>query len=172
MHDPHSTLSLPARRRRAARAQLEHLIAESTKRHHHRRWPHAALVGALGAAVLVTSAAVAIAYVQSEPVTVKTTARCYTVDSLAGGTNFSGTTIAHAGRPDTTAQVNHALSVCAALWRQGFLKHGARTALQPGPNEHHRVPPLAACTLPNGTAAVFPGRQDTCARLGLPSVTA
>jgi hypothetical protein len=122
--------------------------------------------------LLVSSTAVAIAYVQSQPVTVKTTARCYTVDSLAAGTNFFGTTIANAGRPGTTAQVNDALSVCAALWRQGCLKHGARTALRPGPNEHRPVPTLVACTLPNGTAAVFPGRRGTCARLGLPPATA
>jgi hypothetical protein len=30
------------------------------------------------------------------------------------------------------------------------------------------VPPLIACVLADGRAAVFPGDQETCAQLGLP----
>lgn len=162
------TPDLPAERARAARSQLEQIVA--TRRGTARR--RAGLVACAGVVVVLGTSAGAVAYVRaSAPVTYKTEARCYTVASLAGGDNFRGTTVADAARPGSTAAVDDALSVCAALFRQGFLRVGAAGMPPPGPGigkPDHRVPRLTECVLPDGTAAVFPGNAGTCQRLGLP----
>ena len=164
---PLPSLALPTQRRVAARRFLETTVAQWPDRQRRKR--RFAVAGAGVAVVLCTSAG-AFAYVQqSQPVTNKGEARCYTVASLAGGDHFHGTTIAAAGKPGSTTQVNQAVSVCAALWRQGFLVPGAATVGSPRSGTADRpVPPLAACVMPDGTAAVFPGDSRTCARLGLP----
>ena len=165
---PLPSVTLPAQRRAAARQLLEMVVPQwpDQKRRRRRRL---AVAGAGAAAALCTSAG-AFAYVQqSQPVTNKGEARCYTVASLSGGDQFHGTTIAAAGRPGSTAQVNQAVSVCAALWRQGILVTGAATAGSPRSGTADRlVPPLVACVMPDGTAAVFPGNSQTCASLRLP----
>jgi hypothetical protein len=156
---------LPDLRRQAMRRQLETIIKDWPRRQRKR---HALVVGA-GAAVLIGTAGAA-AYVQeSPPVTDKGSARCYTVASLAGGDAFRGTTIAAAGKPGSPAQVTQAVSVCAALWRQGILVPGAAGPGSPrGGTSAHPVPKLVACVMPDGTAAVFPGDAQTCHTLGLP----
>ena len=100
-------------------------------------------------------------------------ARCYTVPSVGSGTNFTGTTIAAPGRLGSAEQVQSALAGCAALWRQGFLTHGA-TVQHPAQGVQSagagHVPTLVACTLPDGTAAIFPTEGPfTCGKLGLAS---
>jgi hypothetical protein len=163
--EPPPGRTLPPHRRAAARRQLESIVAQPAG-HHRRRL--GIIAGAAAVAVIGTGAGTAV-YLQSQPVTNKTSARCYTVASLAGGPNFQGPTIAHAAPPGGKAQVDNALSVCAALWRQGFLRPGSRGMAQPGgATANHPVPPLVACTMPDGTAAVFPGNSHTCAHLGLP----
>jgi hypothetical protein len=167
--DPPPAPPLPAGRRDAMRRQLETLVTQHPGR---RRGRKPAVITAATAIVIGTSAG-AIAYVQqSQPVTNKSEARCYTAASLAGGDHFHGTTIAAAGTPGSKAQVDNAVSVCAALWRQGFLRPGAAGIARPRDTAiPHRVPPLIACVMPDGTAAVFPGDSRTCAKLGLPRAT-
>jgi len=100
-------------------------------------------------------------------------ARCYTVPSVGSGTNFTGTTIAAPGRLGSAEQVQSALAGCAALWRQGFLTHGATVQHSPQRAQSAgagHVPTLVACTLPDGTAAIFPTEGAfTCGKLGLAS---
>jgi len=152
---------------------MRHQLATLVREHPSRRGGRKPALLAGAAAVVIGTSAGAIAYVQqSQPVANKGEARCYTVASLAGGDNFHGTTIAAAGTPGSRAQVNLAVSVCAALWRQGFLQPGAAGIARPrGTTGRHRVPPLIACVMPDGTAAVFPGDSRTCANLGLPRAT-
>jgi hypothetical protein len=45
------------------------------------------------------------------------------------------------------------------------------TTGSPHPGGEYPVPPLAACTLHNGIAAVFPGDDRTCLTLGLPRLS-
>lgn len=170
--DPPPVRPLPPGRRGAMRQQLETLVAEHTGRRHRRK---PAFI-AIGAAVVLSTSAGAFVYVQhSQPVTNKSEARCYAVASLAGG-DQSYSTIAEAipagAPPGSKAQVDHAVSVCAALWRQGFILPGAdRVAPPRNTTANHRIPPLIACVMPDGTAAVFPGNSRTCANLGLPKAT-
>jgi hypothetical protein len=80
------------------------------------------------------------------------------------------TTVAVAGRPGSHAQVRDALGLCAALYRQGFLRVGGQGIdSRADGRADHMVPRLVVCTMPDGTAAVFPGGEATCDKLGLPS---
>jgi hypothetical protein len=158
--------TLPEYRRTAMRRQLEAVVTGRPQR----RGP--LLIAASAVVVAAGTSAGAYAYVQhSQPVTDKGQARCYTVASLSAGpesfTTIAQATIAGSPRP---AQVDNALTVCAALWRQGILHpgpQGARGPAAPDPEGSSPVPPLAACVLPDSTAAVFPGTTSTCAALGL-----
>jgi len=157
--------TLPEHRRQAIRQQLETAVAEPVHQHSHRL----AIISGIAAIVLLGTGAGTVAYIHAQPITNKTEARCYTTASLAGGNNFRGTTIAEAAPPGSKGQVDNALSVCAALWRQGILAPGTGPrANSTNTSANHHVPPLVACTMPDGTAAVFPGDGRTCARLGLP----
>ena len=157
--------SLPAHRRHAALSQLEAIVADHGSR---RRWTRAPVIVPVVVAIVLSTAAASVAFLRFQPVTDKSTARCYTVASLGGGDRFSGTTISPAGTPGSAAQVDNALGVCADLWRQGFLRLGTTSIQRPAPNTTNEVPSLVACTLSNGTAGVFPGDAGTCAKLGLP----
>jgi hypothetical protein len=137
----------------------------------------------VGASIL-TVGGTALGYVAFRPATVPVSVelRCYTVASLEGGDNFPGTSIgmgSPAGRDGTTDPPS-AVAACADLWRDGFLELGQRGintdgCVEGGPcpppdRPVHPVPPLVACTLDSGVAAVFPGDADTCAELGLPQL--
>lgn len=120
-----------------------------------RRRSRSGVIAAGVAAIVVSTGAAAFAVAEFQPVTNKTEARCYTVPNLSEG-RF--TTIAAAGRPGSKAQVQDALSVCAALFRQGFLKVGSQgIARSANGDPNHPVPRLVACTMRDGTASVFPG---------------
>jgi hypothetical protein len=119
-------------------------------------------------AAVVGSAAAGITLLRSSPVTDRMTARCYTEAALGTDDTFSGTTIGALGAPGSTVQVDNAIATCSDLWRHGFLLPGKTGIQRPSPNASNPVPPLVACTLPNGIAGVFPGDQSTCVSLGLP----
>jgi len=137
-----------------------------------------AIVGiAVGLALTGTAAAATIVHLTSAAVTDTDLARCYTVDSLAGGNNFRGTSVAAAGPIGSHAQVTNALSACTLIWQDGLLTLGSRNSsganLSPSDRAHlnpdHPVPSLVVCVLPSGVAAVFPGNKETCQTLGLPA---
>ena len=109
----------------------------------------------------------AFAYAAYESVTDRTQARCYTVASLASDRYVA---IAEASDSISRAEVRNALDVCAALYRQGILQIGHRVDYSVHSRARYPVPPLTACTLPGGVAAVFPGSSGTCAKLGIPAV--
>jgi hypothetical protein len=153
---------LPERRRKAARRQLEQIVAGSAKPG--RRVKPAVIAAGIAAIVLATGAA-AIAAAVYQPVTNKTEARCFTVADTSG----FATAIAAASKPGTKGAVKNAQQICASLYRQGFLTRGAQR-MNPRPRKGvHPVPSLQVCTWQDGTAAVFPGPKGTCAKLGLPT---
>lgn len=158
--DPQRMPVLPARRREAARQQLEQVVARSP-----RRSKPVLIAAVTTAAVLSIGAGAAV--VTFRPVTDTSQARCYTTANVAGG---HYTTVDAAGRPGSRVQARDAIGMCAALFRQGFLTVGGL-----GIDRHadgrtdHRVPGLVVCTMRDGVASVFPGNSATCARLGLPA---
>jgi hypothetical protein len=158
----------PSGRRDAARRHLELVVAGSAAQPRRPRRP--VLVASGVAVTVLATGACAFAIAGHQAVTDKSFARCYTVASLS---TSRYTTIAQAGTPgQPQPQIDNALSVCADLFRQGYLTPGG-----PGTNPHpdgkfdHPVPRLVECTMADGTAAVFPGGPGTCASVGLPTAT-
>jgi hypothetical protein len=159
---PQRMPALPNRRRKAARLQLEQIVAGSAKPG---RRVKPAVVAAGTAAIVLATGAAAIAAAVYQPVTNKTDARCFTVADTSG---FS-TLIANPGKPGTKGAVKQAHQICAAMYRQGYLTQGVQR-INPTPGKGvHPVPSLAVCTWQDGTAAVFPGPKSTCVKLGLPA---
>ena len=158
---PERIPALPARRREAARRQLEELVARSS-RSRGRRGP--LLIAAAAIVVVVSTGAAGL--IAFSPVTNKALARCYTIaDPNASAAYYL--TIAEAGTPTTTAQVKSARQGCAALYQIGMLIQGRRVA-RPLAHRTYPVPKLAVC-VGHGAAWVFPGPPETCATLGLPA---
>lgn len=119
------------------------------------------------AAIALATGAAGYAVAAHQPVTDRSQARCYAVANLNSNRY---TTFGHATRRGS-GEIADAVSVCAALYRQGIMKLGVGIVREGPVVGDQNVPPLIACTLTNGTAAVFPGRHGTCAALGLPAAT-
>jgi hypothetical protein len=145
------------------RRQLATMVARE------RRTRRPLLIAGVAGAVAIGTSAGAYAYVASSaPVTDKSQARCYTVASLTGGDYTTIAALSPAGTGKST-QIDDALSVCAAFWRQGILRPGAREPFPPNQADPYPVPQLVACVMPDGTAAIFPGKPGTCTALSLPA---
>ena len=127
---------------------------------------------AVGLTALGTGAAAAVDKLQARPVTNTQTARCYTAAVLGHRGDFPGTSISQAGTSRGPAQVRDALDVCASLWATGILQAGNPSVVNHPTSGPHVVPSLVACTMRDGSAAIFPGSPDTCARLGLAPMAA
>jgi hypothetical protein len=158
---------LPARRRKAARLQLEQIVAESAR--FEPSGPglriRPAVIAAGAAAIVLTTGAGAIAVALYQPVTNMSIARCFTSDDVAGFV----TEVAVPGKPGSLGAVRDARQHCAAFFEQGILRLGAKQVVRSPEPWAHPVPPLVVCTWHDGTAAVIPGRKGTCGRLGLPA---
>lgn len=152
---------LPARRRKAARLQLEHVVEQSATSRRRRR-PPLVIAVAIVIVVLSTGAAGFVAY---HAITDTTQARCFTVAN-AGASSDYYTTIAEASKPATKADVRRALQICAGLFRAGELRKGHPVG-HAGFKQVRHAPQLVPCVWHDGTAAIFPGRQGTCKKLGL-----
>lgn len=135
-----------------------------------------ALIGAVLSVAVGGTAAAAAIHFSSAPVSRTDLARCYSVDSLAGGANFAGTSVAAVGPIGTNAQITNAIAACTTIWKAGLLTLGSTRAGGTRPpagnlDYNHPVPPLTVCVLPGGLAGVFPGVESTCEKLGLPSAS-
>jgi hypothetical protein len=161
--------ALPAGRRDADRALLARVMVERrTIRSLPRRRP-LIVAGGVVALLAVGGAAAAYTLLPPKAASVQDSGRCYGKLSTDFGDGFPGTTIGVASRPGQAAQdvPPQVLDACAAVWRAGFFTADGSQAPDPDPATTHAVPPLVACVLPSGQAAVFPGKADTCAVLGL-----
>lgn len=125
---------------------------------------------AIIAAAFGGTVATAAVYEHFRPVTNFNTAHCYSIDSASS----NGTLVAVAGPIGSPEQVTNAIGTCSMLWRDGFLVSGVSHVMHITETEAttvHRIPALVVCTMPNGTAGVFPGPHTLCRKLGLPSPT-
>lgn len=173
MNDPLDHIRYPSPRREALRSLLADQVAETTGAPARRR--RTRIVVLAGVAVVIAagaSTAVADQLTGSAPVVDQQSARCYTEvvrPSAQDSVPFPGTTI---GIPDSSAgpgRVTNALATCADLWRQGILRAGVWQPVMPPASQAQVVPPLVACVLSDGRAAVFPGPAGTCQSFGLPA---
>jgi hypothetical protein len=161
---------MPAAHAQLRRQTLERHVTESLAPRG-RRVTYRLVVVAAGASVLMFGGAAA-AYVALKPaaVPVADQTRCYSKASLKGGDHdFYGTTVGQAVPVAGQRKAEAAVDMCSALWRQGLLTLNSKEVGKPAENrDDYPVPALVACTLDNGIAAVLPGDEQTCARLGLP----
>lgn len=100
-----------------------------------------------------------------------TTGYCYATADLNDSSN-NRTEFAAAGtdeHPNDAAAGG--IDVCAAYWRSGVFTGGGVDPSRPPTGGSEPVPPLVACVLPSGKAAVFPGDPTTCHSLGLTALT-
>ncbi|WP_042377679.1 hypothetical protein [Streptacidiphilus melanogenes] len=93
--------------------------------------------------------------------------RCYSAASLSA--NYSDTSAATTpgvAPTDISASVAAAVNACAGLWQAGVVQPGRVGA--PSGQPDGSVPPLTACVLDDGEAAVLPGKSaQLCQDLGL-----
>ncbi len=165
---PPSVTMAPDRVRQARADVLQHVKnrPRSKARRHGRRW---LIVSAGVAAAAIASAAAAV--IIDRPATVRDELRCYSVADVGDiDGSFPGVSLVRVGQDGKAEDVaSAAISRCADLWRLKMLREGQRQPGEPDErNPNGQVPPLVACTLSNGIAAVFPGREGTCEGLGLP----
>ncbi|ANF30726.1 hypothetical protein A0130_02665 [Leifsonia xyli] len=129
------------------------------------------LIPTAAAAVALTAGG--LAFAQYANVTDKSNVACFARAELDPFGNFPGT---HAAVADESgngpASVEDARALCSDLWAQNILD--AQTPNGTAPHDaydrsfSHPVPPeLAVCVMHDGTAAVVPGDDSVCAKLGL-----
>jgi len=125
---------------------------------------HPAVIAAVMAAIVVGTGAAAV--VVFGPVTNHATVRCFTAPRLSGGYDL---TVAAPAGPSAPGRIRHARQVCAAMFREGIVKLGAKVRMPSRGAVRDRAPRLVVCVWGDGTAAVVPGRaaRETCEKLGL-----
>jgi hypothetical protein len=160
-----------AARRRALGEHVRRSAAASAERR--RRFNPLLRIAAISAAATVLLGGTAAwAYVAFAPakVPVADETRCYAVPSLdkPKDVDFYGTSVT-VGSPDGRRPDVRAIEACTPSWQTGILTEGSTVVARPNPDANRPVPHLVACVLPEeGVAAVFPGPDDTCQKLGLP----
>jgi hypothetical protein len=125
---------------------------------------------AAGSLLVGSTAAAYVAFAKAK-VPVADETRCYTKATLEGGDrDFYGTTVNQAHNADGGQRAITAIEACAALWRQGVLVADSKNVggASVDASTTRAVPPLVACTLDSGIAAVLPGDASTCSSLGIP----
>lgn len=130
--------------------------------------PRKRLIVAAAAGVVLLSGAATYVSVRPATVPVQDQTRCYTKASLKGGDrNFFGTTVGQARGVAGERSSVTAVDACAVLWRQGVIRLNTKGVRDPDQASDHPVPPLVACVLDDGIAAVLPGTDETCRELGI-----
>jgi len=167
-------LDLPASRPfpAANRFAVKSMLMDEVRASRRRRWLRPVAIG-LSTAVAGTAIA-AGSYVAFRQPTEFHYAQCYS--SVTADTDFRttlGIGKAHRADEDVPAPVDviNALGSCGNLWSQGVLRKDVPMSVEStfAPGGTAPVPPLVACTLPDGAVGVYPGDESTCQTLGLPS---
>jgi len=172
LNDVPDARKLPAARREADVRMLSALIRSEAAPGARRSTRRVAVLSVGTVAVLtVGGAAAARTLLPPSSAKVQDLGRCYSTISTNFGDDFPGTSISNAASRDEAAPAvpPNIVDDCAAAWRIGVLKlNDPHVGAQPSGD--YPVPPLVACVLPSGEAAVFPGPATTSGDLGLPAL--
>jgi hypothetical protein len=129
------TAAFPVRRGAAVRCMLEAVVTDQPRADRRHRLT---VIAVCSAALVLAACASAVAYVHaSAPVTDTSQARCYTKASLAGGTNFAGTSVAltqrnelrPASRTRSTSARRCGVRVCSLLERWASAGQSAESTM-------------------------------------------
>jgi hypothetical protein len=134
-----------------------------------------------GALIALAGSAVAATEVMgSSPASLSDSVRCYSADRL--NAQYTGTSMTAATRGASltgiSSTVTSAVNACAGLWASTLVQPGKSgpPTVRPGDRltipsakpGQGKVPPLTACVLESGEAAVYPGNdRKLCQNLGL-----
>lgn len=173
-HRTDSDFRIPDRRRGADKKMLSELVRSTsptsvtsrTNRISRRRASFLAVVLALA---ISGGTAAAVTLLSPQNPTVRASGRCYARVSSNFARTFPGGSVSvlEPNRSDTADVPSQIISACAALWRQGAIGQPSQGPDSSRSSQEFPVPPLVACVLPNGEAAVFPGSENICIRLGI-----
>lgn len=167
--------TLPRRRADADKQRLQALVAATAPSPASAR-RRLLVVGGIVAALLTGgTAATAYSLLRPQGATDQASARCYAqATNDLNDDDFRGTTITIVrplGQPSVDTPPA-AVTTCASLWQAGLLTPAGYSAETLPPDGLLRqlqpAPPLVGCVLPSGQAAVLPGDNTLCQRLGLP----
>ncbi|MGY0060548.1 hypothetical protein ACWY4P_29080 [Streptomyces sp. LZ34] len=152
--------------------------ASAPPRRFRRRLVYFAVPGALVA--LAGGAVAATTLMGSSPASEPNSVRCYSAAELSA--QYSDMAVAQPASgtspADISATVSAAINACAGMWESTLIRPGkvGHPTVRPGepliipsatPGQG-KVPPLTACVLEGGQAAVFPGdERNLCQNLGL-----
>ncbi len=167
-------------RRAAIREALVTVAEKGTRENNHLRSVKRAWVVVPVAAAALALTAGGLAVAQFAHVTDKSSVSCFARAELTWFGEFPGTHAAMAGNSQTKdgageqgpVSIEDAKSLCSDLWKQNVLDATTPNGMAP-PSAFdrtfsHQVPsPLTVCVMGDGTAAVIPGDEHVCAKLGL-----
>lgn len=157
----------------ARRADVKTMLMDEVRASRRHRWRTPLLAGV--ATALVGTTIAAGSYIAFREPTERHFAFCYSA-ATADPAYRTELGVAAPQRADSTppgpVEIQNAVDSCANVWRLGVIHAGEPGAPGPQPGDDPApVPDLAACTLPDGSVAVYPGDATTCRTLNLPSAT-
>lgn len=161
-------------RRAAIRNVLVDVAQKGTRENKHLRNVKRAWVALPVAVAALTLTAGGLAVAQFAHVTDKSSVSCFSRAELTWLGEFPGTHAASAGdrNPDGPVPIEDAKALCGDLWKQNVLDATTSSGTT-APSAYdrtfsHPVPsPLTVCVMGDGTAAIVPGDEHVCAKLGL-----
>jgi hypothetical protein len=161
-------------RRAAIRDILVDVAQKGTRENKHLRNVKRAWVALPVAVATLALTAGGFAVAQFAHVTDKNSVSCFARAELNWLGEFPGTHAASAGdgSSDGPVSIEDAKALCGDLWKQNVLDATTPSGTT-GPGAYdrtfsHPVPsPLTVCVMGDGTAAVVPGDEHVCAKLGL-----
>ncbi len=129
-------------------------------------WRRRVVVASIGLGTALATAGAMTAYVAFREPTERGVATCYGSASTDSDTVRVDVAVA---APDGRgpAVIDDAVQLCTQAWRDGLLDADVSQSTLV---DSQRVPDLVACTMPDGSVGVFPGKAGTCQRLDLPAI--
>ncbi|MFC0678301.1 hypothetical protein ACFFGH_10660 [Lysobacter korlensis] len=172
MFEPIDDIEWTADHRARTRDRLTRQVEKDTRRRRRNPWifivPSLVLVGA------VVTGALALLL----PVTNQNVVHCFARAEIRDDGSYPGGGVAfgNAGS-DVIVAIEDAIAACTLLWQDGMLDPADEDGATggngtppppPNPDRNSPVPPeLTVCVMRDGTAAVVPGDEEVCTRLGL-----
>jgi len=160
------------------RADVKRMLMDEVRASKRHRWRKPVAIGV--GAVLASASVAAGSYVGFRAPTHTYTSYCFNRQSL-NTSHATQNAVVHqeqswvAKLTGSSAKsgpmkqtVDESVALCRLDWSNGIIRRNQPPAANPQPGAQLPVPRLVACTMDNGSVAVYPGDHHTCRKLGLP----